>query len=315
MTPASQAATPFRIDRLYHLTHVVHDLDAVDRWHDDLFVALHVKRNRDEVAQRDASFVVIGDIILEAVSVLDTGRVGPSPLAKFRDRFGERLHSVAMFVDDVAHAGHDLTRRGFRLFDVVGKQVDGTGVVPWIWTHPKETHALFEFAEVPEFHWDPRFHPSWTGDFWREHPLGIERTSHLTVLVHDIDTVRAIYVDAFGCGSLHREEIAGERRSEFYSFGPDLVLEALQPLRPDSLESRQLEQHGEGAFGFTFTVQDLDRAVRHLESKAQPIAWADADTVVLDPDHAFGLGIGFTVRKIPNDHRTTRGVTLCMPKT
>jgi catechol 2,3-dioxygenase-like lactoylglutathione lyase family enzyme len=295
--------TSFRLDRLYHLTHLVDDLDAVDRWHDDLFVALHVKRNTDAVAQREASFVVIGDIILEAVCVIDGPRAQHSPLGKFRERFGERMHSVAMFVDDVGLAARDLTRRQYRLFNLVGEQLVGTATSPWIWTHPKETRTLFEFAEVPQFHWDPRFHPSWTGDFWRRHPLGIERTSHLTVLVDDLDAVRPVYCDAFGCRSLHREEIPGTRRSEFYEFGPDLVLEALQPLQADSLEGQQLARYGAGAFGFTFAVRNLADAVAHLESKGQAIARADTDTVVLDPAGAFGLGIGFTTRKIPNDPR------------
>lgn len=294
----------FELGGLYHVTHLVDDIAAVDRWWHDLFTALPVKRNRDEIARRDASFAVIGDILLEAVSVVDGPGAEQTPLGRFRARFGERMHSIAMFVDDVDRATRDLTERGLALVDVKGDKVSPSDGAPWIWTHPRQTTALFEFAELPDYHWDPRFHPSWSGEFWRDrHPLGIERTSRLTVLVSDLDRAREVYGDALGCAWLHREEVAGERRSDLYAFGPDLVIEALQPLAGGTVEGRQLDANGEGAFGFTFQVRDLGRAVTHLEANRQPIARREPRHVLLDPAHAFGLGVGFTDRLIPNDHR------------
>jgi catechol 2,3-dioxygenase-like lactoylglutathione lyase family enzyme len=295
----------FTVGPLYHFTYMVNDLDAVDTWYDVIFNALHIKRSRELEAKRDASFVVIGDVILEAMAVAtDLAGAERSALAKFRSRFGEHPHSIAMFVDDLNETCDRLMARGIRLSETNGTPIgtDRPIATQWIWTHPKDTRAQFEFATIPPFHYDPRLHPSWTGDYWRHHPLGIEGLSHLTVLVRDIDTAGAIYCDAFGGEQLHRETTENGH-SAYYALGSNVVIEALQPTAHDSPERRDLERCGEGIFGLTLAVRDVARAVDYLDSKHQVIARAQEHSVTLEPTTTFGLGFSFSQRRIPNDRR------------
>ena len=57
-----------------------------------------------------------------------------------------------------------------------------------VWTHPRETPGQLEFAIIERNTIDPRLQPAWSNEFWRErHPLGIERASHITTVVRDLE--------------------------------------------------------------------------------------------------------------------------------
>jgi len=284
----------------------VDDLDTVDQWFDDVFCALHVKRSSEPLAMRDATFVVIGDLLMEAMKVADIPGAERSPLGRFHARVGEHLHSIAMFVESVDDTADTLAAKNIRLLDIAGRPIGPERPVPtpWMWTHPKDTKATYEFAEMPRFHYDPRFHPSWRGEFWREHPLGIEFTSHISVVVRSLDDAQRIYADAYGGTLLHTStDAAGGGRHAYYTLGPDIVIEAVEPRGNRSLEARELERCGEGIFGVTFKVRDLESAAAHLQHNEQVLIEHSSDTIVLDPAHTFGMAIGFTTRALPNERR------------
>jgi len=172
-----------------------------------------------------------------------------------------------------------------------------------VWTHPQDTHAAFEFAAVPKFFIDPRLQPGWSTTFARdEHPLGIERASHLTMLFRDLADAREVYQDALGGTPIHEEETPGWKRSVFYAVGADTVIEAAQPLSPTSPESLDMERAGEGIYSVTFQTKDVKRAAEHLQSKRLRVA-EDADSLIIDREDAFGMVLGLTERKLPNDPR------------
>jgi hypothetical protein len=102
---------------------------------------------------------------------------------------------------------------------------------------------------------------------------------------------------------LHEEETSGQKKSAFFAVGEDTVIEAAQPLSTASPEGRDLEQAGEGIYAVTFKTKDLKRAAEFLQSKKQPIEWQGTDALVLNREAAFGMVIGFTPRRIPNDPR------------
>jgi len=72
-------------------------------------------------------------------------------------------------------------------------------------------------------------------EFWRKHPLGVTELSHVTVLFRDLNAAHRIYGEVLGGDLLHSEEIPGERRSAFYTLGPEVIIEALQPLNEASI--------------------------------------------------------------------------------
>lgn len=294
----------FRIGKLFHLTHVVSDLDAVDQWYDEVFAVCRFYRAYMKPAVREASLLTIGDCVMEPVQLARVPGAEQSPIGKFYARFGQRFHSIAWYVDNVQELFAALSTHNIRLYDLVGKVVKEPQGKLAVWTHPKDTHALLEFAVIEKFSIDARLQPGWSAAFWREqHPLGIERASHITVLVRDLREATALYQTMLGGKLLHEEETPGQKRSAFFAVGDDTVIEAAQPLSAASPEGRDLEQAGEGIYAVTFKTQDLKRAADFLQAKKQRIAWQGPESLVLNRDDAFGMVIGFTQRRIPNDLR------------
>jgi catechol 2,3-dioxygenase-like lactoylglutathione lyase family enzyme len=294
-----------RIGKEFHLLHVVGDLDAVDGWYDEVFAVRRFVRNTMKAAMRKASLVLIGDFVMEPAQPI---RRAPgwekSALGRFYSRHGQHFQSIAWYVDDLAETCARLSERNIRLFDMVGNAVkEPSGRDGAVWTHPQDTHAAFEFAAVPKFFIDPRLQPGWSAAFARnQHPLGIERASHLTMLFRDLNNARKVYQEALGGTPIHEEETPGRKRSVFYAVGEDTVIEAAQPLSPMSPEGIDMERVGEGIHSVTFKTVDLKRAAEHLRANGQKIA-EDGGSIVIDREDAFGMVIGFTERKIPNDPR------------
>jgi catechol 2,3-dioxygenase-like lactoylglutathione lyase family enzyme len=294
----------FKIGRIFHLTHVVKDLAAADRWYDEIFSVNRFYHGFEKLASREASLVLIGDLVMEPVMLSNVPNAEKTPIGKFLSRFGEHFHSIAWYVDNVGAMAADLTERNLRLYDVTGKVVKPPMRAEAIWTHPKETHALLEFAVSGNYIADPRFQPGWTTAPWREgHPLGIDRTSHITVLFGDLAVAKKLYVDLLGGKLLHESETPGRKRSAFIAVGDDTVIEAAQPLSASSPEGRDLEANGEGVHAVTFKTLNLQRAGEFLKSKGQRIESEGSNTLVLNAGDSFGMPMSFTDRAIPNDPR------------
>jgi catechol 2,3-dioxygenase-like lactoylglutathione lyase family enzyme len=292
----------FRIGKLFHLAHLVDDLDAVDRWYDEVFDCERFYRRYEKAAQREASLLVVGDIVMEPIMPSSAPEAANSPLGKFKARFGNRLHSIAWYVDDIRACSADLLEHSIRQVGLTGRPVTDPTKAVAIWTHPRDTHALLEFCE-PGFAADPRLEPGWSTERWRSHPLKIERTSHLTVLVDDLDAGDAVYGAALGGRLLHREDVPGERRSAFYALGEDSVVETLQPLSATTEEGRDLAAVGEGVFALTFATSDLDGAAAFLRSKDQRLDAVGDETFAVNVADAHGLRVRFTAARIPGDTR------------
>jgi len=293
----------FKIGKIFHLTHVVRDLAAADRWYDDIFAVNRFYHGYEKLAAREASLILIGDLVVEPVMLAKEPNAERTPIGKFLSRFGEHFHSIAWYVDDLGAMAADLSQQNLRLYDVTGRVVKPPLRTEAIWTHPKETHALLEFATTGNYIPDPRLQPGWTTAPWREHPLGIDRTSHITVLFGDLKAGKALYVDLLGGRLLHELEMPGRKRSAFIAVGEDTVIEVTQPLSASSPEGRDLEANGEGVHAVTFKTLNLERASEFLKSKGQRIEFESADTLVLNTGDSFGMVVSFTDRAIPNDPR------------
>lgn len=294
----------FKIGKLFHLTHVVSDLDAVDRWYDEIFSVCRFYRAYMKPAVREASLLTISDCVMEPVQLARVPGAEKSPIGKFYARFGQHFHSIAWYVESVEDTCTALNKSNIRLYDLVGNLVQEPQGKLAVWTHPKDTHALLEFAVIEKFTIDARLQPGWSATFWRDQqPLGIERASHITVLVRDLQEGKALYQDTLGGKLLHEEETPGQKKSAFFAVGEDTVIEVAQPLSMASPEGRDMEQAGEGIYSVTFKTKDLKRAADFLRSKKQRIEAQGADSLVLNREDAFGMVIGFTQRRIPNDPR------------
>jgi len=293
----------FRISKEFHLLHVVSDLDAADEWYDRIFSVRRFVRNYMKAAMRKASLVLIGDFVMEPAQPVQKPGWEKSALGKFYTRYGQHFHSIAWYVDDLQQTSIELSSHKIRMFDMVGNPVTEAVRGDAVWTHPQDTHAAFEFAIAPKFFIDPRLQPAWSTEFARDqHPLGIERASHITVLFRNLDDARGVYGEALG-GKLIHQESSERKQSLFFAVGEDTVIEAVRPLAASSPEGQDLERAGEGIFSVTFKTKDLNRAADHLRAHKQRIEFDGKDTLVINRDDAFGMVIGFTERLIPNDPR------------
>jgi catechol 2,3-dioxygenase-like lactoylglutathione lyase family enzyme len=276
----------FAIGKVFHLTQVVDDLDEADAWYDRVFAPFRTYRGYMEEAFRVASAFCIADHVNELVQLADVPGAESSPIGRFRARFGSRLHSIAWFVDDVAAAHRTLTDHGVRIFDVTGRPVDRdeqAAELGYIWTHPRDSHGLLEFARPPgRFSLDGRFQPFWPTAvaYWRDvHPLGVTGPLGLTFSVTDFDGAAAFYEDVLGAAPVPCD--AG------YAFA---VGESTTVELRDKQSDPRLRAFGDGIFGATFHTVDLDRAARHLAAVGV-LAREHDGALVIDPEHALGATI------------------------
>jgi len=293
----------FKIGKLFHLTHVVSDLSAVDKWYDDVFAVTRFYHGYAKAAGRDASLIAIGDVIMEPMTPARVANLRNQSVKKFHDRFGQHFHSIAWYVDDVPEISTHFDQHRMRLWDVVGRQVTPPNEKFAVWTHPKESHGQLEFAVIGSNTIDPRLQPAWSNEFWRErHPLGIERASHITAVVGDVSVAKRFYLEVLGAKVID-ERSTPAKQSAFVAVGEDTIVELAQPASSNTAEARDLEKNGEGFFALTFKTRNLAKAADFLRSK-QLRAEPDGDgSIVLGQDQAFGMTIGFTERSLPNDPR------------
>ncbi len=303
------------IGSLFHIAHVVDDLDAAERFYDRVFAPEYMFRgNHSTIEGRDASILIFSDYVCEPMAPIDTdGNVG-----RFHGRFGQRLHSIALYSNHVVEIWRRLTDTGMRVTDGKGPLTEPPERTA-IYTHPRDTFGILEFMEarVPGTGgqasaddalgecYDPRLRGAYSPDFWRdEHPLRVQR-SHLTVLVRDVGAARALYVDLLEGRPLFEDERT-ERgtHSLFVALGTDpVVVELARPLADDSDEARELEKNGEMIYSATFRVEDLDAAVAHLKScDLEPSRLADG-SALLGPSQALGAVYAFSDRDVPGDPR------------
>ncbi len=293
----------FTVGKLFHLAHLVEDLDAVDRWYDEIFACNRYYRRFEKAAQREASLLIVSDMCMEPIQPSSAPEAAGSVLNRFKARYGNRLHSIAWYVDDITALSGALAERDIRQVGLRGEAITDPKKAVAVWTHPRDTHALLEFCE-PGFAADPRLEPGWSSRFWAdEHPLRIPRTSHITVLVDHLDGAGAVYGDALLGRLLHQHTDADGTQRAFWAVGEETVIEAVVPGRADSAEGRDHAANGEGVHAIVFATTDLDGAATFLRSKGQRLEPAGADTVFVNGEDSFGLRVGFTRAAIPGDTR------------
>jgi extradiol dioxygenase family protein len=299
------------IQEFFHLIHVVDDEDEVDRFYDRLFAPERfAPKHWSDGEKRWASLSMVSDLVLEVVEPSDRASDRESPLAKFQRRFRQHLHSFAWYLDpaDVRPMYERLRAAGVRVAKSGGGLLTDADVDPGntIFTHPKDTFGQLEF-EGKRDHWhqrDPRFQPGWSLAPWRNGPLGIERLSHMTTVVHDVDRARLFYEANLGAVTFH-EEASATARSVFVLVGLNTVIELAQPVSEGSRLAADLAANGELPHSATLRVQDLAAAEAHVEKLGIEVAERCSGSVTLDPADCFGAVWSFTERDLPGDPRAT----------
>ncbi len=296
------------VRELFHLMHMVDDFDPADQFFTELFApVVMMPKGWSDFDKRWASIGLVGsDFSFELMEASKDDADQGAPLPKFARRFGQHLHSLAFYVDpdDMPALVDRLLERNVRVVRPDGSEfVAGeVGDVPrTIFTHGRDTCGQLEFqARNPH---DPRFAANWSDTYWREdHPLGIQRMSHVTVVVSDLERAGGIFAGALGGVPFHASDDDGAERA-YILVGTETVVELVEPRHADSRWGRELARNGELPNEVTFIVRELDGAERHVEKIGARVDDRSPESFTIDPADAFGAVLTFTTRRIPGDPR------------
>jgi catechol 2,3-dioxygenase-like lactoylglutathione lyase family enzyme len=291
----------FQISRVFHLTHVVDDLDATLRWYGEVLGAEVLSQPMRGPTGGNICLLLVGDLVVLPMSPApeDAGTL------RFRHRFGQHLHSIAWFVEDPADLIETLQARGLALRDEFGRPLDG--IEHEIWTPPRQAPCLLEFFRSPSeagpgsgvgLPHDPRFDPGWRPASLT-HPLGLIQTACLTVVTDQPERATEFFTEA-----LHGKVIAEvgatawATRSTFVQVGDFSVVEVALPLEERSAAATDLAANGEILHAVTFQVGDLSAAIDYLGAKGMGLERAGPHAVTMSPENTFGLLVRFTDRPV-----------------
>jgi catechol 2,3-dioxygenase-like lactoylglutathione lyase family enzyme len=310
----------FKIGPIFHLTHISDDFWPLNDWYADVFGAIEFTKTLRtshsgstlptwSVELRDASLVTVTDVSFEPMSPsMFINGWDQMPVGRFYNKFGRHWHSIAWYVDDTLAMYRELKDRNIRFFFSGGGSDSAREPSPDepLFTHPKDSCGALELMAGPRPPiTDPRFKPGYDSGQWeREHPLGLRRLAYITIVVSDLGQGKRVYADALG-GKLLLEQDSPLTLTQnaYVAVGDHTIVELAQPLESGTLAARELQQHGDIMHAVAFQVLDLDRAEQHLTAKGVRILDRDATTLLADPDTTFGAPYRFTTAAIPGDPR------------
>ena len=303
------------IGELFHIIHVSDNLIELDDWYTRVFGAQRfMEPSYSEALQRDATLTLIGaDFVAEPMT--PPALNGPVPnsdtetmLGRFLVRHGRHLHSIAWYVPDVGPLWDRLKAHGVRVNGGTGAPLpERPQPTVSIFAHPKDAHCQLEFQGVGDAGYmsmDPRTAPDFSAKYWMdEHPLGIQRTSHLTVVVQDAEQASKLYEEALGAQRFHSATSAEYgTESVFVAMGPGPAVEFATPVGP-GLARDDLKQHGEIMHAVTFRVRDLAAAEAYMRTQAVGVRDRTDQTLTLDPEDTYGAIFRLTTADTPGDPR------------
>ena len=254
------------IKKLYHITLLVEDLPAAEAFYARVFSPLCFMRGYAPLPlHRDAALLAIADTVIEPMQPLapGAGDMGTT-IYRFLERFGPRVHSLALLVSGAQELG--------RRFDAAGVRWTDGGMPNHVFPHPKDFPGLLELADFGEHLEtfplaDPRLRRQYDQAYWRDaHPLGIVWTSHYTLVVHDRDDVASRYVDLLDATRLPDQPgRTPGARSAYVAFPDGTVIEFAEPIDATCPFSRDLAEVGETWCGLTFRVVDISATAAALD--------------------------------------------------
>ncbi|MGE0881720.1 MAG: VOC family protein [Acidimicrobiia bacterium] len=302
------------IREFFHLMQIVDDFDDAEKRYAALLSPYtYAPKHWSDMDKRWASLALVGcEFVLELMEPSTNPADFASPLPKFHQRFGEHLHSLSWYVDaeDMPALFYGLREAGVRIAAATGGIIPPGPVAPedvprYIFTHGQDTFGQLEFMSHTSSHpTDPRFGgPAIDWTTWSEqHPMHIERISHITVMADDLDRAKQLYGDVMG-GTVLSERETADRRSVFILVGYDIVVEFAAAKTADSRLARDRASSSQLPHAMTFKVRDLADVERHVAAIGlTPIERTD-HTVTLDPADFANAEIAFTVAAIENDPR------------
>ncbi|HEX5587088.1 MAG TPA: VOC family protein [Acidimicrobiia bacterium] len=295
-------STGFRIGKLFHLTPLVESLADAELFFDSVFSPHCMMRNYSPHWNRDAAIYIIGGASIEPMECYGPreGEAQGSSWYRYVQKNGPRVHNTAFYVENP----DALAAR----FAEVGVRTTDGGAPGTVFAHPKDTPGMLEFST--DTYWrnvDPRFSPHWeafAADFWSRHPLGVQRMSHITTVVHDAEAAQKFFVDVLEAVALPTQPATIDSVEATYVLvGDDTVMELAQPRDTSSTLAATLDTVGQVVTGVTFTVSDVERAGTFLDRTPASVLTTSDHDIVIDPASTWNTEFRFTDRELVGDPR------------
>lgn len=297
----TDTARPYRVRMLYHPVVHVPSLDEVEDFYARVFG--RPSTNFSVVMPNPpapghsvgySTFTAISDVLIDN---LEPKRYITGGTQRYPDVDSPHLQTTGWYVEGVKDLYKELRAHGFRLVnarDEILEADEWAGGPSPFYGLEADTGLPYRFFEFFPFPLDPRVQEGWEiPEVGEDDPLGIERSSHHTILTSQPARALKLTVDVLGGEVVHtgRDELRGV--SGPYVRLADAVFHFAAP------DAAKNEPH-DTYHAVTWKVVDLQRAEKHLESEGVRIAHRSDTALVTDPATSLGIPWGFTTNSVPN---------------
>lgn len=303
----------YGIGQMIHVIHMTDDVAKLTAWWEDVFGG-YTYMGVDEpgylpIEDRYATLLMVRDLCVEvmAPAMTDTGEVNSPqlPVGRFYSKFGQHLHSVGYFVDDIVGLGNHMIDNGIYIGKPGGgavEKIDDPELM-YFYPSPKFTAGLMVEISKHRMPNDPREKDEWSSleKVTSQHPLTIERFSFVTLGVRDLESAVDVYVKAFKAIPLVEgiDEDLGAKYVILHL--GDCLLQIAQPLEPASDLGRHVEQYGNFIYSLRFKISDVDSAEAWLAKKDVKTSRPRPGLLVLEPNDTFNAPIFLSDEEIQGD--------------
>ena len=284
-----------RIGKLFHLTPLVDSLADAEFFFNTVFSPLCMMRNYSSHWHRHAAIYIIGETSIEPMHCLP-----PGPATK--RRVGSATPSASARACTTSRSTSTTSTTSRERLEAAGVRITDGGSGHTVFCHPKDTPGMLEFHPATGGHvggLDPRFRPEWAAfrdAYWPTAPArAVQRMSHITVVVDDLDAAEKFYVDVLDAVPLPDQAatVAGGTSPPRAGGRGHRDRAARRRATTDSVAARDLDRVGPSVTGVTFTVQRRAPAPPSGSSSLSAPRSPRSPTheVRLDVDHDVGLRV------------------------
>lgn len=297
----------FGMGQMVHVVHMSDDVAKLRDWWTDVFGG-HAYLGIDEpnylpIEDRHAALLMISDLCIEVMAPKMPADPA-KPVGKFYTKFGQHLHSVGYWVDDLQGLGDRMIAGGVRIGKPGGGLIEKMDPeVMYFFPNPKDTGGLMVEMTKHPMPDDPRDRDDWSSlaRKWPDHPLTIQRFSYVTLGVRDLDAAVNTYVETMQAIPIE-EGTDTDMGSRYVTMQlGDCLLQIAEPLTAESDLGQHVERYGNFIYSLRFKVGDIDSAERWLTAKGVGTTRPRSGLLALDPADTYGAPIFLSSEEIEGD--------------
>ena len=232
-------ARPFKLTYMFHPSVHVLDLDETEAWYQRVFGCSSMRMAYGPPPDPDnrmdySTFTMIRDVLMDSI---DPKRFVKQGKQQYADIDQPHLKGFGWYVEGLSELWRSLRRHDIEVVGLLG--VEGTDDEPpmalqsstaMFFATPDAVGLRYQFLGPMPMPWDPRMTEGWQLDRpSADDPLGIEYTSHHTVLTDQPERISRLLIDALGGELIHTDRNEAIGMSSTYVRIADGVIEFGSP--------------------------------------------------------------------------------------